>query len=56
MGRICKTKAGLAGCGAADTQERERGRCKEEIKRKKSARVGGLKPAGRIAGVRNNTL
>ena len=39
MGRICKTKAGLAGCGAADTQEREReregGRCKEEIKKKK---------------------
>lgn len=40
MGRICKTKAGLAGCGAADTQERERGRCKEEIKRKKKCKSG----------------
>ena len=35
MGRICKTKAGLAGCGAADTQERERERGREGDVRKR---------------------
>lgn len=31
MGRILNTEAGMAGCGAAGSQERER--CKDEIKK-----------------------
>lgn len=36
---------------------KERERCKGEIKRNdKSVRVGGIAPAGRMAGVRSNML
>lgn len=50
MGRICNTEAGMAGCGAADSQERER--CKGEIKRdEKVQEWEGSNQAGRyVAG------
>lgn len=45
----------MAGCGAGDSVEGEG--CQDEIKgNDKSARVGRLKLAGQMAGVRNNML